>query len=374
MQVTLPEAPIDPSLFAADYAAARRKFISAAETAGAAIRSYEHPLTGPNGEALATDTAWLGPQDAETVLVLISATHGVEGFHGSAAQCDALQNFTLPQGVALLVVHAINPHGFAWLRRVTEDGIDLNRNFIDFSYPLPENHGYDELADAIIPETLDEASLAAADVRLKNYADYYGQVAYEAALSGGQFAHASGLFYGGTAPGWSRQTTEAVVRGFDLASRRRVAVIDFHTGLGPFGYGEPICDHFPGTPGLGLARQWYGQSVTEPAIGTSSSVAKEGLSDFGWQRMLGDKAVFIALEFGTYPFDNMIRVLRGDHWLHRQDSFDWQADQTQAIKAAIRRHFYPATLDWQQMVLFRTRQCIAQAMAGLATEAAKTNS
>lgn len=78
MQVTLPEALIDPSLFAADYAAARRKFISTAETAGAAIRSYDHPLAGPGGEALATDTAWLGPQDAETVLVLISATHGVE--------------------------------------------------------------------------------------------------------------------------------------------------------------------------------------------------------------------------------------------------------------------------------------------------------
>lgn len=368
MQVTLPEAPIDSSLFTADYAAARQKFITAAQAVGAAFRSYDHPLTGPNGEPLATDTAWLGPNDAETVLVLISATHGVEGFHGSAAQIDALQNFVLPENVALLAVHAINPHGFAWLRRVTEDGIDLNRNFIDFSNPLPENHGYDELADAIIPDALDDALLEAADSRLKEYADYYGQVAYEAALSGGQFVHVSGLFYGGTAPGWSRQTTEAIVRDFDLPSRKRVAVIDFHTGLGPFGYGEPICDHLPGTIGLDLARRWYGQSVTEPAIGTSSSVAKEGLSDFGWQRMLGDKVVFIALEFGTYPFDNMIRVLRGDHWLHRQDSFDWQAEHTQSIKAAIRRHFYPATEDWQQMVLFRTRQCIAQALAGLAVD------
>lgn len=368
MRVRLPEAQIDCSLFAADYAAARRKFIAAADTAGAQLVSYEHPLAGPNGEALAADTAWLGPKDAGSVLVLLSATHGVEGFHGSAAQIDWLQNGILPEGTALLAVHAINPHGFAWLRRVTEDGVDLNRNFIDFGKPLPENHGYDELADAIIPSALDKASLMAADIRLKEYADYYGQVAFEAALSGGQFAHADGLFYGGTAPSWSRLTCEAIVRDFNLANRQRVAVIDFHTGLGPFGYGEPICDHLPGTVGLKLARRWYGQSVTEPAIGTSTSVAKEGLSDFGWQNMLSDAVVFIALEFGTYSFDNMTRVLRGDHWLHRQGDIDWHADRSRQIKAEIRRHFYPETLDWQQMVLFRSRQCIVQALAGLAEE------
>jgi len=365
----------DLSSFSADYEAARRKFLAAATAAGAEVKNYPHPLAGPEGEALATDTAWLGPEDAACVLVLISATHGVEGFHGSAAQIDWLRLCSqkkgyLPEGVALLVIHAINPHGFAWLRRVTDGGIDLNRNFVDFDQPLPGNPGYDELADAIIPRSLDEETLMAADRQLKEYADYYGQIAYEAALSGGQFTHADGLFYGGTAPTWSRLTTEAIVRDYALDQRQRVAVLDFHTGLGPFGYGEPICDHFPGTIGLKLARRWYGQSVTEPAIGTSSSVAKAGLSDYGWQRMLGDALVFIALEFGTYPFDNITRVLRADHWLHRQSEIDWHSDETQRIKADIRRHFYPETADWQQMVLCRTRQCIAQALAGLAAEEA----
>jgi len=356
----------DISSFSTDYAGARELFLEAASAAS--VKSYPHPLRGPNGEALATDVAWLGPDDARCVLVLISATHGVEGFHGSAAQIDWLRHGTLPDGCALLAVHAINPHGFAWLRRVTEDGVDLNRNFVDFDMPLPENPGYDELADAIIPNGLDEQVLAQADAVLRNYADYFGQVAFEAALSGGQFNHADGLFYGGRSPSWSRLTTEAIVRDFRLNERRRVAVLDFHTGLGPFGYGEPICDHPPASVGLALARNWYGQSVTEPAIGTSTSVAKQGLSDYGWQRMLGDRVVFIALEFGTYSFENIIRVLRADHWLHRQGNINWQDAQTQAIKAGIRRHFYPATADWQQMVLFRARQCIAQALAGLSSE------
>ena len=30
--------------------------------------------------------------------------------------------------LAVMMVHAINPYGFAWLRRTTEEGVDLNRN------------------------------------------------------------------------------------------------------------------------------------------------------------------------------------------------------------------------------------------------------
>ncbi len=373
MQVAMPDAPFDFTVFSSDYVSARAAFLHATDKCGAILSTYSHPFTGPDGEALATDTVWLGPRDAERVLVLLSATHGVEGFCGSAAQVDWLRLYsdkkdTLPEGIALLIIHALNPHGFAWLRRVTEQGVDLNRNFVDFSQPTPENDGYVELAASIIPGNLRHETLKMADAKLREYAEFHGQVAFEAALSGGQFTHADGLFYGGVEPTWSRLTTEAIVKDFRLHERRRVAVLDFHTGLGPFGYGEPICDHFPGTLGLALSRKWYGQSVTEPAIGTSSSVAKTGLSDYGWQKMLGDVVVFIALEFGTYPFDNMIRVLRGDHWLHAQGSVDWHAEQTQSIKAEIRRHFYPATRDWQQMILFRTRQCISQALDGLALE------
>ena len=71
--------------FSADFQEARRRFGSATEAAGARLESRSHPLAGPEGEALATDLAWLGPIDAERVLVTVSATHGVEGFCGSSS-------------------------------------------------------------------------------------------------------------------------------------------------------------------------------------------------------------------------------------------------------------------------------------------------
>lgn len=357
---------IDLGCFSADYAEARRKFRTAAERAGAKVTEYANPERGPFGEALATDAAWLGTEDAETVLVTISATHGVEGFCGSAAQVQAL-GAKPPPGLGVLHLHAVNPHGFAWLRRVTEEGIDLNRNFVDFDRPLPENPAYDELAEAIVPPASEPHLLAAAHAAMVEFARENGQRALEEAVTGGQYRHPRGLFYGGSGPSWSRLTTEAAIGDYRLGDRRQVAVLDFHTGLGPFGYGEPICDHPPGSAAVARAKAWYGDSVTEPALGTSTSVAKAGLSDYGWQEALGEAVTFVTLEFGTYPTDAMFRVLRDDHILHRDGLPDWGTAQTQRIKQAIRRHFYPGTPDWQEMVLCRSAQVVRQAMRGLTT-------
>ena len=156
------------SYFSSTYQEARARFTSAAEEAGARLRSHANPTPGMAGEDLSCDTAFLGDPEAEAVLVTISATHGVEGFCGSGVQVGWFESglaAEMPAGVALLAVHAINPYGFSWLRRVTEENVDLNRNFIDFTAPRPENPGYDELAPAIELANWDEASLAAASTR-----------------------------------------------------------------------------------------------------------------------------------------------------------------------------------------------------------------
>ncbi len=42
------------------------------------------------------------------------------------------------QNTGALLIHALNPYGFAWTRRVTEDNVDLNRNFVDHDKGYPE--------------------------------------------------------------------------------------------------------------------------------------------------------------------------------------------------------------------------------------------
>src|SRR3546814_17702236 len=93
-------------------------------------------------------------------------THGVEGFCVSGAQIGHFRYRlfeAMPAGTRAVMIHAINPYGFAWLRRVTEDNVDLNRNFQDFSKPLPENRPYEEIHDFLIPDHWEGQGRAAAD-------------------------------------------------------------------------------------------------------------------------------------------------------------------------------------------------------------------
>lgn len=361
---------IPAGVFADGYAQARDRFLAGARAAGAALAHYPHPLAGPGGEALATDTAWLGPADAPRVLVTGSALHGVEGFAGSAAQADSLAHLrasSLPPGTAVLHVHAINPWGFAWLRRVNEEGVDLNRNAVDFSQPLPANTGYDQLADALVPADDDPCTLAAAQARLDAFREAHGREAFEVAVTGGQYRHPGGLFYGGRGPTWSLRTLEAIIDRHGLERRELAAIVDVHTGLGPFGYGEVICDHPPASRGAALARAWFGPSVTEPALGTSTSVPKQGLVDYYWHARLPDRCCFVTLEFGTWPLERMFPLLRDDHRLHGQGVVDWTDPAVQRVKQALRAHFSPDRGDWQESVLFRARQVFLQALRGLAS-------
>lgn len=355
----------DLTAFSRSYAEARDKFLSAASAAGARVDSHAHPLAGPAGEALATDTAWLGPDDASRVLLVLSGTHGVEGLSGSGPQVHWLRRpDALPADTAVLMVHAVNPHGFAWLRRVTEENVDLNRNWVDFAQPLPENPGYAELHPHYLPASLDAATLAAADAAIDDFRRRHGEAAERVARSSGQYDHPDGLFFGGREPTWARRTSEAIMAA-QLARARTVAIVDLHTGLGPYGYGEPICNHAPGGERVARARRWWGDSVTEPLCGTSSSQPKWGLTEFGHERALAHADIaFVALEFGTYAPPRGAAVLRADAWLWRHG--DPRGPEAGPIRDALRDHFYPPFADWQEMVLFRARQVFRQALSGLA--------
>ena len=137
-----------------------------------------------------------------------------------------------------------------------------------------------------------------------------------------------------------------------------------HTGLGPFGDGEPICNHTPGGERVRRARAWWGESVTEPLLGTSSSQEKFGLTEFGYERALAHADIaFVALEFGTYPPPRGAAVLRADHGLWQHG--DPRAAEAATVRDALRDHFFPPFDDWKEMVLFRSDQVVRQALAGL---------
>ncbi len=354
------------SYFSADYFAARARFLEAAKAAGAALASHRNPAPGPDGEALTTDTAWLGPPEAERVLVTISATHGAEGFCGSGVQLGWFESglhHELPTGLALLQIHAINPYGFAWLRRVTEDNVDLNRNFIDHGAPYPTNAGYDELHEALCPREWNDAVIAQSRQVIEAYRDAHGAWALQSAIASGQYSHADGIFFGGHAATWSHDALIGILRK-ELAKARHVAVIDYHTGLGPRGYGERICAHAPGSDGMARAKAWYHEDITSPYLGSATATELHGDNTTGMERALPRaRLTAIALEYGTLPTEEVKLALRADNWLHLYGELG--SGKGRAIKAQLREAFYQDADDWRQMVWERAIETQRLALRGL---------
>jgi hypothetical protein len=359
-------SPINIDVFPDCYASARKRFLSQVKqsTFDRSVHiSYQCSGETPDGEPLFTDTIWLGPDNATKALVLLAGTHGVEGFVGSAVEFDhisliANRQMVVPNDTAVLIVHALTPWGYAWLRRCDEDGVDLNRNAVDFSGPLPKNPGYESLRSALFSD--DKAQRQAT---LSEFESQHGRSALEMAISGGQYTDPTGPFFGGTKPAHGRIVTEDLMLQYKL-HERDLAVIDLHSGLGPYGYGEIICDHPPASPGTRIAQDWFGDSVTLPALGTSSSVPKAGLMDYAWHGIMNIRSCHVTLEFGTYSTDQLFEVLLKDHQL-------WAQSETMSGRLEhsknMRQHFCPTDEDWKIMVLFRSRQVIYQALLGLSS-------
>ena len=355
-----------PQAFSASYAEARVKFLEAAATAGLRIESHVHPLTGRDGEALAMDVARDGPADADRLLIVSSACHGVEGYCGSGVQVAALHDAqwrekARAQGVAVLYIHALNPYGFSHIRRVTHENVDLNRNFHDFSKPLPVNTAYRELQPLLLPAVWPPS--ADNQAATGDFITTRGMPAFQAAVSGGQHEFPDGMFFGGTAPTWSNQTVRAVLRQHGQGVQK-LAWIDLHTGLGPSGHGERIFAGRDDSATLARARAWWGKEVTSMYDGSSTSARLTGMMCLAaYDELPQAEYTAIAMEYGTQPMLEVMHALRGEHWLHQHP--EAPAELAREIKQLMLEAFYTDTDAWKGQIISQAMQAMFQAVEGL---------
>lgn len=353
--------------FAQSYAEARGLFTAAAQASGLTIESHAHPLPGRDGEPLALDVARDGAPDAQALLMISSGCHGVEGFCGSGLQVALLtdrawQAALRRSGVAVLYLHGLNPYGFSWWRRTTHENVDLNRNWQDFSAPLAANPEYDRLAPLLVPPTWPPG--AEVEAAIDAYKAEFGDKAFQAAVSRGQYDHPDGLFYGGREPTWSQRTLRQVLRGHARACRQ-LGWIDIHTGLGPNGHGERIFTGPDDGVSVARARQWWGADVTSVYDGSSTSALLTGLM---WTGAVQEapQACFtgIALEYGTLPSKQVVDALRLDQWL--QNHPEVPIDLRRHHKRSVRDAFYTDTDEWKQRIVQQGTEAARQALTALA--------
>ncbi|MBM3628345.1 MAG: DUF2817 domain-containing protein [Alphaproteobacteria bacterium] len=362
------------SFFSRDYAEARGKFLAALEVAeGKLVESALHPLRGPDGGTLHADLGVVGPADARKALLLVSSTHGIEGHCGSGCQVGWLRwrhhwRDAAPD-TAVWLLHAVNPHGFAWGRRVTEENVDLNRNFVDFSRPLPANPDYEALAAHVNPREWSDAAIAAADQAIARHYGLPDADFLPRAIHGGQYVNDKGTYFGGFAPTWARRNFEQMVTRH-LAHVEELCVIDYHTGLGPLGHGDMI---YGASAAEGRARDWFDhvtptEEDLEAARKASDGHVANSIPGTLAQRMLellpGARITAGGIEYGTHDVRSVLKSIRADNWLWNHG--DPHSPQGLEIRAFLREMFYPALPEWKVMVLSRSNDVIRQALRGLA--------
>lgn len=323
---------------------------------------------GMQGESLSMDAALCGPVGASQLVIVTSGVHGAEGPCGSDAQVALLGDVDLHARlqagqVALLLVHAVNPHGFSYLRRVNEDGIDLNRNFHDFELQPPvANESYAALHELLLPP--EWPPTPAITHALDELARQHTPQALLHAVMQGQSSHAEGLFYTGKEPAWSNITLRALLQRHG-SGRRRIAWIDVHSGLGPWGHGEKIFAGRGRAGELERARACWGSDVLSPLAGESVSQPLRGTVAGALYDECPQAALdCIALEFGTVPAQVMLDALRADHWLAMHP--ETGAAQRIAIRCEMAKAFYGEGEMWKGMVLGQTRAAVLQAVTSLA--------
>ena len=346
--------------FFRSYQQARDHFIQSCDNSQAVVKSYKHPDQGPDGDIF-MDIACFGDPGAARVVVISSGTHGIEGYSGSGLQCLLLHEGLakqLPKDTRLVMVHAVNPYGFAWQRRTNESNIDLNRNFVDFDN-LPVNEGYREIAKIFEPEIWDAKSSEIHN-EIRSVVKTRGLEWYQGALSGGQYEYPEGMFYGGTAPAWSNKTIREVAKDH-LTHTGEIVWIDIHTALGPFGTAECIVDYTPGSKPYQRSVTLWGDRVKSAVSGDSYSAPIVGSMITGLFNSY-PMLVGAGLEFGTRSGREVIQALIADQWLHRYGDLD--LDKGHPIKDMMMDAFYPDFSEWRESIASITRSVVGQALKG----------
>jgi hypothetical protein len=333
-----------------------------------ALESHAVPGTGPSGEDLAIDVARTGPESAHGLLIVSSGLHGVEGYFGAAVQLALLGDDdllgSLPRGVGLVLVHALNPYGFAWMRRADEENIDLNRNFLipgeTYSGSPARYPAFDSLLNPRHPpHRYDLFRLWAALEILR-----IGMPELKQAVAGGQYDFPRGLFFGGHGPAATYRILAAQL-GRWVGDAGRVLQIDFHTGLGRWATYRLLVDVGLEPEHFAWSRGHFGAMVVH--ADPVASIAYQARGDLAaWCRAtFPDRSYeLLCAEFGTYRPLHVLGALRAENQAHF-----WAPPDHPSIRWAKRQlleAFVPASPDWRARSVAQGLEIVRCAMLACA--------
>jgi len=358
-------SPLDA--FSPDYATARDRFRAMVAERGWEQITHSIDAPGFNPGELTIDVACFGVSEATRVLVLSSGLHGGEGFFGSAVQLAWLASlppgWQPPPGTGVVLLHALNPYGFAMIRRANEENVDLNRNFLlpdQFPVLAGKTRPLFAPLDSWLNPTRAPGRINWFFVQFPWMALRYGLKYLREVMPAGQYSFPKGIFYGGTG---QCQTTRFVIERLPLliGSADRVIHLDYHTGLGRYGQFNLLSSDPVGSERMLDAVQLFGPDRVK-----FDNDAEDGYHNYGdigeWLSRQHAKRQYIYLcaEFGTFDSTRVIGTLRRENMAHH--FLDRSHPRYAAIKHRAIDTFAPFDPVWRAKVIQQSVELNQQAL------------
>lgn len=346
------------------YAACRAAFREAAKPYAAQGETGEWRIPSRTDGDLTTDYLYLPAKGSpRNLLVLTSGVHGVEGFAGSAIQRLFLAEI-LPkldrQNLGVLVVHGINPFGMKYLRRVSENNVDLNRNFdVDTKLFETRNEGYRKLVALLNPQT------PATSGTLTRVGFYYKAIraltrdslkTLREAVLAGQYEYPTGLYFGGKQFEPQKKLLEDAL--LDRArAYHNVLVLDLHTGYGKKGVMHLFASPYETPEVERLTKALFAGYPIDEASSKDFYANSGDFSVYVTKLLLREKKQVIpmTLEYGT--FDNQsyygsiesLRRMINENQLHHHGAKG--SSTATRIRSQFMELYFPDNRGWRERIM-----------------------
>ncbi len=346
------------SFYAETYSEARQKFLAATADA---TEHFHDPII----DDLTIDTAIYEAPNPKNILMVVSGTHGVEGYSGSAVQLHVLNRFRsrLNDQTTLVLIHALNPYGFAHDTRVNHHRVDLNRTFHDSAEEYTTgSEAIDAAFDTLYPLLTPRRSRGAEWIEsLRFYRSILPTVlraklsgtygAVKNAIAGGQYRYPDAPFYGGT--GGEKEVEvfgrilRTVTRGYE-----QLLLLDCHTGLGKRGEAVYFTANAHGSDAFERLRRIEPLFTSIVSSGKQSKdiyEAKGSLLQYAIRHSRASQSYAFGLDIGTIPNIPLLkRIIAENQVWHHPDTPE---PIIRKVQEHLREGFYPYDPAWRENTL-----------------------
>ena len=357
------------SYFPSTYEDARARFLQSLNMIQQKWHSTQletHPLK--NHPDLSIDWLWAHARKKETLVIISTAEHGIEGYVGYAMMKIFLEEFTPrlnPEYTGLLLIHGLNPWGMKHHRKVNENSVDLNRNFVfDGNFDSAINPEFHRVRNLVNPQTRIQSfsfENIRFQVRVIRALLTLGTATLTKASLLGQHHTPNGFYYGGT----SHQ--EGTVVAMELYRRaleeyQSVIQIDMHTGYGPRDQMSIIMSPLDPMTSEETSKKFNYPLVLKINAEEFYDISGDMAAYYYKLRdkYFPDKQLFACgFEFGTFGSSLLARI-RSLRAMVFENQLHWHGAKNERIADQVRKEFdefyFPPETKWREKALTDARQ------------------